>query len=392
MTTLNITNYLDSLQGRPTRACFSSFDKRMTYARILDSKAPLYSFFKNFQEREFQCFWGSKTDDFVKRYFLSPNQPSRQGLNLVEKLDSKLTNFEYAIGKICNKELVDKLTKCGIQHVVNEHFDAVDVPWEGDLVVYYKKGDPVHAGIFRKQPDPHNQGHVESTWCTGFENLYVFQHDFFHLPSHLGRKLKIFRFNPNVAVKENRAKGRSMSIQKKGQFHFDPSEANKGIRKKIDQMRDPKKLLELVPEIQRTDIIFLGRCHKYALTQILPQYEYKDMHQKDLFGTGNSKILSKYFTPTADPKTGDLAVYSDGDYRKHFGIYIAPDLIESKWGPGGVYRHPPFCVESSYGDIITYYRLNDDAQYNPDPEIDLPSFKVLKDADSLESLLRAIQE
>ncbi len=47
-------------------------------------------------------------------------------------------------------------------------------------------------------------------------------------------------------------------------------------------------------------------------------------------------------------------------FAQHYGIYVAPDLIESKWGLGAVYRHPPFYVDSDYGDTLIYYRLKAD--------------------------------
>ena len=116
---------------------------------------------------------------------------------------------------------------------------------------------------------------------------------------------------------------------------------------------------------------FIGQCTAYALFKILPGYKKSGAHEFDLLGSRPSQIINQYFIQTRDPQPGDLAVYSNSQgERKHMGIYIALELIESKWGNGPVFRHPPFYVDPSYGNTITFYRLVPDAQFIPNKDID----------------------
>jgi len=204
----------------------------------------------------------------------------------------------------------------------------------------------------------------------------------------LGEELKIFRLTNKPKdcwpEKPDESTG-PMHTQNQGKFQFIPTDANKTLREFIDRTQDPLALTKKLPEVQITDIWFVGRCHKYALTELLPGYIYQKEYDKDLFGTKNSVILDTYFTRISDPKPGDLTVYSDQNYRKHFGVYIAPDLVESKWGPGSVYRHPPFFVDSEYGNTITFYRLKPGAIFKPEPKRE-PKESKTDDSLTLEEL------
>jgi len=358
MTTLPITEFLRASQGTATHASFSPFDKRTTYARMIDHSIPLTPFLKEYRHEEFSEFFGNKREKFIARHLPQ----------VVDKLDPCLSNFQYAIEKITNvskNNLVEPLNRYGIQHLVNIHFDPIETPLEGDLVVYYDSHDtPVHSGILRKAKTPNKPWTVESKWSAGFKVPYVIQHDLFLLPDYFGDTAKIYRWNH---LKQPRPEAptpsdRLLHVLKEGKFHFEQTEENLAIRQKIDDLWYPLDLARAFPEIHRTDIDFQGQCSMYALFEILPGYQANDAEGIDLYN--NSKLLNQYFSPTRDPQPGDLAVYLKDRTRKHFGIYMAPDLIESKWGKGGVYRHPPFYVESSYGDTITFYRLKPGATFS----------------------------
>ena len=163
-----------------------------------------------------------------------------------------------------------------------------------------------------------------------------------------------------------------MYKQVNGVFCFESSKENIAIREIIDDTLYPALLVQKLPEIQVTDIRFLGQCSMYALAEILPKYEPKLAHESQICGRQkDSEFLGRYFTLVdREPMPGDLAVYSLNGARKHFGIYRAQGLIESKWGQGRVYRHPPFHVGREYGDTITFYRLNPGVEFEPNVQLD----------------------
>jgi hypothetical protein len=132
-----------------------------------------------------------------------------------------------------------------------------------------------------------------------------------------------------------------------------------------------------IPEIQcvnHAQLLSRG-CFGYALTKILPGYQVAEFHNEDLLGhSGKSMLLDEYFTPVADPQPEDLVVYSlqrlegyEHDFgRRHFGIYLGSNFVESKWGRGGgVFRHPLFYLPPVWADTATFYRLKPGAQFKP---------------------------
>lgn len=118
--------------------------------------------------------------------------------------------------------------------------------------------------------------------------------------------------------------------------------------------RNPENIY---PQILRLPIKMMGVCFTYALYRLLKEYKMELWHEFDLISSKGSYFLETYFQKTETPNPQDLIVYYDNQgCRKHFGIYIEEDLVESKWGCGAVYRHPIFYVNRNYGDRVEFYR------------------------------------
>jgi hypothetical protein len=65
------------------------------------------------------------------------------------------------------------------------------------------------------------------------------------------------------------------------------------------------------------------------------------------------------YVPVSDPREGDLALYLNGDHITHAGLARRPDpsgpiLVESKWGPFGLYLHPP--DKQPFSGLCHFYR------------------------------------
>jgi len=128
-----------------------------------------------------------------------------------------LSCFAYALGtfgkkleEIARKEIgeIQKSVSLTIDHVVEECFENVSEPQDGDLVVYSVSpgkvmrtptGLPItgttHAGIYRAPGSDGNSprgGSIESKWGW-LANSYVFQHDVFFTPDFYGDQVKFYR-------------------------------------------------------------------------------------------------------------------------------------------------------------------------------------------------------
>ena len=65
------------------------------------------------------------------------------------------------------------------------------------------------------------------------------------------------------------------------------------------------------------------------------------------------------YTPTSDPRDGDLALYFQNGQLTHSGLARrpvphGPILVESKWGPFGLYLHPP--EKQPFSGLCQFYR------------------------------------
>ncbi len=385
--------FLGTIAGRQA---YTSFQGKQTYSRILDSEV-LLAFCVDDLRTKISPGGPFTRPDFYKMIGNDYNYPRdlspMQGggyfktLSITENGLKDLTRHAYTMNRLGNqlekmtgltlKTIQHQLQSYGIQYFVNRFFDCVLIPKDGDLVVYYDSyGKPVHSGIFRdSQPNWNSPrgGTVESKWDDGFKaSPYTFQHDFFFLPQHYGNVAKIYRIieearpspTPIKHVESSGPMYTQMS-DRNGSFCYISNEANNNIRTIISSLGG-NDLTAKLPQIDCIDDIgFCGVCYEYALEKIFGENYPKlpsDLQEADLINSNNSEILNKYFTPAEHPQVGDLAVYSNSinGGRVHFGVYVAEDLIESKWGKHGVYRHPPFYVDFRYGDTITYYRLKAD--------------------------------
>lgn len=359
MTTLQFNNFLRAGEGVKTQRPFSHLDHRITYAREQDAGAPLANVLLRFRQQNWD-WWD-----------LSQFAKNTRAVRTVTILENPKDDDHYALSQATHgdEELLREWYDFGMQHLIHRHFSPVKIPQDGDLVVYYNENDrPVHAGVIRMgQGKPQ----VESKWG-GLSSGYVFQHDFFVVPYVYGALVKVYRLNKDVIFEAPLPPKpeETLYIQTNDVFKFVSSPASEEIRRVIEKTTNAADLVTKFPQIQALELPFRGQCTLYAISKTLPGYEKRLAHETDLLGSGDSKILNQYYTQTSDPQPGDLAVYSTVlEKRVHMGIYLAPDLIESKWGKGRVYRHPFFYVDPEYGDNISFYRLKPGAKFVPS-EID----------------------
>ncbi len=294
-----------------------------------------------------------------------------------EKDDSWLSPASYAISqygqeieRISGYDLASLQAQTdaySINYIIHQYFDSVTSPQEDDLVVYSepKKEAPcMPVGIFKNTEPNWNSpsgGTVVSKY--NYNSQYVFQHDVFFTPDWYGNVAKFYRLKKNP-VKPKQFKKAEL---KEGEFieysvSMDGFICNKtpektALRQNIDTVK-ANNLSHTFPQIQILDQIdFHGVCYSYAFGKFLNTYEVPEGIPSLESPTEIGKILTKYFDTTTQPEKGDIAVYYSGSTPVHYGIYLAKDLIESKWGPDPVFRHPYFDVPSCYGNQIKFFKL-----------------------------------
>jgi hypothetical protein len=109
-------------------------------------------------------------------------------------------------------------------------------------------------------------------------------------------------------------------------------------------------------ESGRTQIIRLGEpnpasnCHGWIFTG--GRYGVRD-------GEVESILTDNGYREVPEPRQGDLAVYFTGDKIKHSGLVRmadkhAPVIVESKWGPFGVYLHA--ADQQPFSGTCKFYR------------------------------------
>jgi hypothetical protein len=72
---------------------------------------------------------------------------------------------------------------------------------------------------------------------------------------------------------------------------------------------------------------------------------------RQLYETG---ILTE--TTESELQPLDLIVYYCDGEKRHVGQYMAPNVVESKWGVGPLLRHGTWDLPLSYGDQLRYFK------------------------------------
>lgn len=257
-----------------------------------------------------------------------------------------------------------------IGYFVHEFFGPVDMPRDGDLVLYEggEEGiaDILGAGIYRSGISFPYGGVVQSVVRMG-NSAAVFEHDIFfiYLPFRKNYYAKFYRikdicpYYPIVelwkAEKDNLKK--MYTVDDDGAYHFNNTEENRTLRNKISAT-SVKKLSKKFPEImQLGHIQAMGVCMDYAMKNVL-----KDSTAilPDVGSGRLNKILDEEFIIQREPEVGDLVVYyGNSSEPVHYGIYYTEEIVESKWGQADVYRHPTFYVGNKYGDTVKFYKVKE---------------------------------
>ena len=84
----------------------------------------------------------------------------------------------------------------------------------------------------------------------------------------------------------------------------------------------------------------------------------------------DADIVSKASIDQLEPN--DLVVYYMGQQKMHVGRYIAPNLVESKWGIGPLFRHGLWDVPKSYGETLKYFKPPEQAKVDAFIKQELP--------------------
>lgn len=85
-------------------------------------------------------------------------------------------------------------------------------------------------------------------------------------------------------------------------------------------------------------------------------------------------LLSEISLDQLEPN--DLIVYYNGQEKMHAGRYIAPNLVESKWGVGPLFRHGLWNVPKSYGDSLRYFKKPVQAKVDAFIKQELPNVEL----------------
>lgn len=305
--------------------------------------------------------------------------PSFQGggffLNLGKTDDDAISYVIKKLGDSLKKssgldqqEIVQRITAYGVKYFLHHFCDSVDVPEEGDIVVYSNMEVP-KLGVFRESKPNWNSpqgGTVESVW-----HRCAYQHDIFFVPSTYGNIAAFYRLKKAVKLEDLRIQPHDPKktcsippsplyrLEKDGSLSFQRTTSNMARRKIVDT-HSGDVLSRRIPEIQYLSYIQFGWvCYAYAFSQLLGVHSLDVTIPYGWFEVGGEKILDAYFTQTEQPQQGDLVVYFNSDSIKHWGVYLSKGLVESKWGRGGVYQHHFFDAPSEYGDVVRCYRLKD---------------------------------
>jgi hypothetical protein len=140
-----------------------------------------------------------------------------------------------------------------------------------------------------------------------------------------GRDIPLFRYDALVLPPEG------------GQQRLDPR-ADRQLLLRLLQEQHLSNVAppgsELVPLVEPRPV---SNCHGWVFTS--GQYGIQDPHVP-------SVMKENGYIPVLDPQESDLALYTGEAGIKHSGIVRRPErngkvLIESKWGPFGVFLHAP---------------------------------------------------
>lgn len=277
----------------------------------------------------------------------------------IASFDYNLTQSvsDYALSHFSNSfetslaEIQAQSNAYGIHYILHQYFTLSDEPCAGDLVVYWKKKKPQHIGIFQ------GSGIVHSKWNAGIVGHAAFAHEIFFIPTSWGKLARFYRFQQKSSLPEliNFSPIYRGRCDGKG-FHYEKNEGQDLKRKEIDKLPIPQDVCQQFSEITYDETKkFFGVCIHFALGVVLKTY----VMPSGFSGTIQIQAyLDEEFIPILKPQSGDLAVYylSSKGQNVHFGVYREDHRIESKWGCGAIYKHPPFLVPSEYGDFIRYYR------------------------------------
>lgn len=291
--------------------------------------------------------------------------------------DLFLTSCEYALSKFGEK--IENLSgnslatiftlyrSYGTSYIINQYFDVVEEPQDGDLVVYPNGtlADYIHSGIYKKDGEM-----VESKWSWGLSYFKVYYHEVLYVPMGYGATVQFYRLKNNEHTSLTTSlpsSGPVYILSDNSYFVFCRNEVNANARLKVDRKiycgHDTQEVEKISVNMEKMASefginTFNIDCAVYAFSKIIPSYLSSPF--ASLTRATSNNLIEQHFMVVTEPKIGDLVCYykkeSSLTLPQHYGVYCSKDLIESKWGCYPVYRHKPFDVLDIYGDYLRYYR------------------------------------
>lgn len=253
----------------------------------------------------------------------------------------------------------------GMEFIICQYFDSVDLPEDGDLV-FYPESTQNYTGIYKKSlPAPNSPPGGTVLGKVYPESRFAYHHDVFFLPSHCGSVAEFYRLK---SAKKPKNKGTDEypvgNTALDGLYFSCPNSIeNLGVRKTIDASPSQSTILEHFPMIAYYPVKkgCTAKCFDYAFDTLFGLNKRPD----DFFAKPNNRDIEKYFDLSMHPKKGDLVCYYDLDQQVfsasplqdpvHYGIYEASGRVASKWGAQGIYRHPVWHVPTTYGKYLRFY-------------------------------------
>ena len=142
--------------------------------------------------------------------------------------------------------------------------------------------------------------------------------------------------------------------------------------------RLPRALIEAMPQLSQKDRAFNCFMHVLNLVDRVEPNVFRQENNKLRFFIDSSffrklydnSILSETNIDQLVPN--DLVVYYNGQQKMHVGRWIAPNLVESKWGTGPLFRHGLWGVPKSYGETLKYFKPPEQAKVDAFIKQELP--------------------
>jgi hypothetical protein len=256
-----------------------------------------------------------------------------------QEIEENFASFQYAMHALGEKR-VDYDGKERISSFLEKNFYYIQVDNDerqaNDLIVYLDEDkEPLHFGVFSDRRT------VQSQWGTCPQ---IFSHPIGINP--YGNSFIVFRKGKKQV--DDLCKILDVFLKTEGIS----SSMNEEFKKKIDLLTSELGI-KVTSHCFCTDPDF--RCFEYAL-HILGEEQVRYDWNKDEITSFMKEEFNYIQIPNSERQKNDLIVYVDAKKTPtHFGVFIDPHTVQSKWGKRPqIFSHPIFT--SPYGTSFIVFR------------------------------------